>query len=76
MKKPWIIAGMLALAGLGLSTPTGAAPGPPPNQRVAGRVPPNWVPGTGTIVTGTAAGRAEAVALAGYLEAPSTASCG
>lgn len=69
MKKIWnIAAGTLALAGLGLSGPAGAAPvaAPAPNQRSIGRVPPNWVPGTGTIITGSAARRAEAAALASY----------
>ena len=37
-----------------------------PNQRVAGQVPQNWRPRTGTIVTGAAANKARAVALAKY----------
>jgi hypothetical protein len=37
-----------------------------PNQRAVGRIPQNWRPGTGTIVTGAAADRAKAVALARY----------
>jgi hypothetical protein len=31
-----------------------------------GQVPPNWRPGTGTIITGAAADKAKAVALAAY----------
>jgi hypothetical protein len=37
-----------------------------PNQRVVGQVPQNWRPGTGTIITGAAANKAKAVALAKY----------
>jgi len=37
-----------------------------PNQRVEGRVPENWRPGTGTIITGEAADRAKAAALVKY----------
>ncbi len=37
-----------------------------PNQRVEGRVPENWRPGTGTIITGEAADRANAAALVKY----------
>jgi hypothetical protein len=36
------------------------------NQRVVGQVPQNWRPGTGTIITGAAANKAEAAALAKY----------
>jgi hypothetical protein len=39
---------------------------PGPNQRVVGQVPQNWRPGTGTIITGAAANKAKAVALATY----------
>src|SRR2546429_6329943 len=39
---------------------------PGPNQRVVGHVPQNWRPGTGTIITGAAANKAKAVALAKY----------
>ena len=39
---------------------------PGPNQRVADQVPQNWRPGTGTIITGAAANKARAVALAKY----------
>ena len=39
---------------------------PGPNQRVVGQVPQNWRPGTGTIITGAAANKAKAVALAKY----------
>ena len=37
-----------------------------PNQRVVGYVPPNWRPRTGTIITGAAANKAKAAALARY----------
>jgi hypothetical protein len=37
-----------------------------PNQRVVGQIPKNWRPGTGTIITGAAANKAKAVALAKY----------
>ena len=36
------------------------------NQRVVGQVPQNWRPGTGTIITGAAADKAKAAALAKY----------
>ena len=39
---------------------------PSPNQRVVGQIPSNWRPGTGTIITGAAANKAKAVALAKY----------
>jgi hypothetical protein len=37
-----------------------------PNQRVEGRVPESWRPGTGTIITGADADKAKAAALAKY----------
>jgi hypothetical protein len=37
---------------------------PGPNQQLVGQVPQNWRPGTGTIITGTAANEAQAAALA------------
>jgi hypothetical protein len=37
-----------------------------PNQRVEGKVPQNWRPGAGTIITGDAADKAEAAALTKY----------
>lgn len=37
-----------------------------PNQRVEGTVPANWSPGTGTIITGEAADKAKAAAMAKY----------
>jgi len=43
---------------------TWAQPGP--NQRVVGQVPQGWHSGSGTIITGAAANRAKAVALAKY----------
>jgi hypothetical protein len=39
---------------------------PGPNQRVVGKVPKNWHSGAGTIITGAAANKAKAVALAKY----------
>jgi hypothetical protein len=39
---------------------------PGQNQRVVGQIPRNWRPGTGTIITGAAANKAKAVALAKY----------
>jgi hypothetical protein len=39
---------------------------PGPNQRVVGQVPQNWHPGMGTIITGAAANKAKAAALAKY----------
>ena len=39
---------------------------PGQNERVVGQIPPNWRPGTGTIITGAAANKAKAVALAKY----------
>ena len=39
---------------------------PGQNQRVVGQVPQNWHSGTGTIITGAAANKAKAVALAKY----------
>jgi hypothetical protein len=41
----------------------GAAPGQVPRS---GQVPQNWRPGTGTIITGAAADKAKAVAVAKY----------
>jgi hypothetical protein len=37
-----------------------------PNQRVAGHVPQGWHSGSGTIITGAAANKAKAVAVAKY----------
>jgi hypothetical protein len=39
---------------------------PGQNQRVVGQIPKNWRPGSGTIITGAAANKAKAVALAKY----------
>jgi hypothetical protein len=39
---------------------------PGQNQRVAGQVPQNWHPRSGTIITGAAADKAKTVALAKY----------
>src|SRR4030081_1585166 len=40
--------------------------GQPSPSKVVGQVPANWSAGTGTIVTGTAADKAKAAALAAY----------
>jgi hypothetical protein len=40
--------------------------GQPSPSKVVGQVPANWSAGTGTIVTGTAANKAKAAALAAY----------
>jgi hypothetical protein len=40
--------------------------GQPSAAKVVGQVPQNWTPGSGTIVTGTAATKAKAAALAAY----------
>ena len=55
-------------SGNGASGTANAAPlvRPGPNQRVVGQIPQNWRPGTGTIITGAAANKAKAVALAKY----------
>jgi len=37
-----------------------------PNQRIVGQVPPGWHSGSGTIITGAAANKAKAVAVAKY----------
>jgi hypothetical protein len=57
-----------ASSGNGASSAANAAPPahPGPNQRVVGQVPPNWHSGSGTIITGTAANKAQAVAVAKY----------
>jgi hypothetical protein len=44
---------------------TFAQPGGP-NQRAVGQIPANWHPRSGTIITGSAANKAKAVALAEY----------
>jgi hypothetical protein len=48
---------------------TSAQPGPnngQNNQRVVGQIPQNWHSGSGTIITGTAADKAKAAAVAKY----------
>ena len=40
--------------------------GNPSPAKIVGQVPPGWTAGSGTLVTGTAAGRAKAAALAAY----------
>jgi hypothetical protein len=44
------------------ASPVGQSGGPSP----AGQVPPNWSPGTGTVITGAAADKAKAAAVAKY----------
>jgi hypothetical protein len=39
---------------------------PGPNQRVVGQIPQGWHSGSGTIITGTAANKAKAAAVAKY----------
>jgi hypothetical protein len=55
---------------------SGTANAAPPAQSAqapqVGQVPPNWRPGTGTIVPGAAADKAKAVAVATYPGGPST----
>jgi hypothetical protein len=55
-------------SGNGGSGTANAAPlaQPGPNQRVVGQVPQNWHSGSGTIITGAAANKAKALALAKY----------
>src|SRR5438876_6474832 len=49
------------------NTPSAAASAQAaPNQTSVGQIPQNWRPGTGTIITGAAADKAKAVALAKY----------
>ena len=57
-----------AAAPLQSSQPPQTGPGThsSPNQTSVGQIPPNWRPGTGTIITGAAADKAKAVALAKY----------
>jgi hypothetical protein len=51
----------------GASGTTNAAPAAAPSQASqSGQVPQNWRPGTGTIITGAAADKAKAVAVAKY----------
>src|SRR5882762_5697431 len=66
-----IAAGGLAIgnssSGNGASGTTNAAQaGAPAQVAQSGQVPQNWSPGTGTIVTGAAADKAKAVAVAKY----------
>jgi hypothetical protein len=42
------------------------------NERVVGQIPPNWRPGTGTIITGAAANKARASRSPSTRVAPST----
>jgi hypothetical protein len=52
----------------GASGSANAAPFAPsgPNQRAVGQIPQGWHSGSGTIITGAAANKAKAVALAAY----------
>jgi hypothetical protein len=54
--------------GNGASGTANAAPfaQPGPNQRAVGQIPQNWHSGSGTIITGAAANKAQAVAVARY----------
>jgi hypothetical protein len=54
--------------GNGASGTANAAPfaQPGPNQRAVGQIPQNWHSGSGTIITGAAANKAQAVAVAKY----------
>jgi hypothetical protein len=54
--------------GTGASGTANAAPfaQPGPNQRAVGHIPQNWHSGSGTIITGAAANKAQAVAVARY----------
>jgi hypothetical protein len=52
--------------GASSATKTATLAHPGPNQRVVGQVPPNWHSGSGTIITGTKADKAQAVAVAKY----------
>lgn len=57
-------------SGSGSSTPAGKVipfhRGQPSPAKVVGQVPQNWSPGSGTVVTGAAANKAKAAALAAY----------
>jgi len=57
---------LISSSGNGASGTANAATLARPNQRVVGQVPQNWRPGTGTIITGAAANKAKAAALAKY----------
>ena len=52
-----------ANAGTGQAPPSGKAPGPS-TAKPTGQIPNGWQPGTGTIITGAAADKAKAAALA------------
>jgi len=60
--------GGYAISSNGVSSTANAATSaqPGPNQRVVGQVPKGWHSGSGTIITGAAANKAKAVALAKY----------
>jgi hypothetical protein len=47
-------------------SPTGQAPNSGGGPSPAGQVPQNWQPGTGTVITGAAADKAKAAAVAKY----------
>src|SRR3954453_22267205 len=56
-------------AAAGATPPASVIPfdrGHPSESKVVGRVPQGWSPGLGTIVTGTAADKAKAAAVAAY----------
>jgi hypothetical protein len=65
--------GGLAIANSGSSNGASGSTNPAPPAQSAqtapvGQVPQNWSPGTGTIITGAAADKAKAVAVAKYPE--------
>jgi len=71
VRKTAVAVAIAAFASISFSSVTGvlrakevAQSGP--NQRVEGKVPENWRPGTGTMITGEAADKAKAAALVKY----------
>jgi hypothetical protein len=66
-RKTTVAIAVVAFAMVSFSSVTSVLPAQSgPNQRVEGQVPENWRPGTGTIITGDAADKATAAALAKY----------
>jgi hypothetical protein len=71
--KDFVWLGVIASIALGISCITVAQENAPqasaqsgPNQKVEGKVPPDWHPGSGTIITGDEAEKAKAAALSKY----------
>ena len=61
--------GIVQPPGTGAAAPTAVVPfhrGAPATSRQAGQIPANWSQGSGTIISGTAAGKATEAALAAY----------